>query len=237
MTPDVENDTNLIMPSAEELAARTIGFLAADGYTSSVMKLPRPLLNELGRRLVEPGAERSKIIDWLREEEIDTPERNLDRFAQRFREAYKVEWGKAADELLMAERAAAGDFDTVSYEQVTRNRAAALLAQKLVTTDVADLDLSDLQRITSVMSAIDHGRMEGAKLDLAERQADDRAAKLQADLDRMEVETEQKRQRLDDKVKALQSKIDELSKRSAKGQTIEPAVFQQIRDELMGVAA
>lgn len=225
------------MPAAEELAARTISFLAADGYTSSVMKLPRPLLNELGRRLVEPGAKRSKIIDWLREEEIDTPERNLDRFAQRFREAYKVEWGKAADELLMAERAAAGDFDRLSYERVTRNRGAVLIAQKLATTNVADLDIGDIQRITNVLSSMDHGDIEAAKLALQERQADDRATKLQAEVDRIKLETEQKKARIEERVKGLQARIDDLENRAKRGGSIDPTIFQQIREELTGVAA
>ncbi|MEM7626564.1 MAG: hypothetical protein AAF333_13290 [Planctomycetota bacterium] len=232
--PASEADAKLIMPSAEDLATRTIGFLAADGYTSSVMKLPRPLLNELGRRLVEPGAKRSDVIDWLRDEDVDTPDRNLYRFAQRFCEAYKVEWGKAADELLMAERAAAGDFDTVSYERVTRNRAATLLAQKLVTTEAAELDLTDLQRITAVMSAIDHGRIEEAKLGLAERQADDRAAKLQAEVEKLNLDLDQRRREIEQaKAAAEAAKKDVQGKIEAGSNSMDAADVIAILDRVM----
>jgi len=229
--------SNTMMPPAETMAAQAIGRLAADGYTSSLMRLARPLLNELGRRLVEPGSKRSDTIAWLEERGVEMPDRNVDRFAQRFRETYKkivIEWG---DKRLVAELSADPAFSADDLQRLIKNRTTWLFAQEVMAANPGDLDNGRASNILSLIIAADKAKLEQEKFALATRQASDRAAKLTAEVYRMQVETEQKRLRIDERVKALQTRIDDLSKRAERGQIIDPSVFQKIRDDLTGVAA
>lgn len=195
------------MPSSEELAVATIHRLAADGYTSSVMKLSRPVLNELGRRLVEPGAKRSDILAWLRDgkgvSNDDLPERNIDRFAQRFRELYKTVWGEAADKLLIAELQADPDFDTEQLQVLIKNRVTTIVAQEVMTSDPAELKTDRLNAALSMIIAADKGKLDRDKLALATRQAEDRARKLEADLELIKQRLEQAQRRFDAELKQL----------------------------------
>ena len=175
---DVAN-SKIVMPPLEDLAVQTIHRLSADGYTSSLMKLPKPLLNELGRLLAAPGADRPAILEWLNAK----PEGGLVkrtsfyRFDQRFREVLKqtiAEWGS---KLMLAELSSQPDFQVDELQRVIKNRVHMLVAQEVMTTTSPDdFDTSRLNAVLSMMMAADKGELEREKLVLAQGQAEHRAA-------------------------------------------------------------
>ena len=88
-SPETPGGGALEMPSAEDIAVQAIAELIADGYTSSVMKLKRPTLNELARRLIQPGEKiNDAACEWLTEKGHDLARSSVYRFAQRYREKF-----------------------------------------------------------------------------------------------------------------------------------------------------
>ena len=255
MTDLIDNPTPALIgvPPLEELAVATVHALAGDGYTSSVMKLSQPVLNELARRLVTPGNERIDTLDWLRNEKgiaaSQMRDYTLDRFFQRFREKFKGVQAEARNQAIIAQMAADPDFDNDDLQRFIKNKTIMVIAQEMAGATPEDIDTGRLKAVLSLISAADQGKLEVAKLALASEQADHRNAKLEADLalsvqqaDHRERElvsklnlAQQKLDGLPAKVKALQTRIDELSKDAQRGRKIDPAVFDRIRAELSGL--
>lgn len=227
----------LAMPPAEDIAVQAISALITDGYTSSVMKLSRPVLNELGRRLIKPGETvNDAAVEWLEAEGHTLKRSSIYRFAQRFREVYKRTWGSWANKLIVTRMAADPDFDVAQLQDLIKNRVTTIVAQEVMTSDPSELKTDRLFAHLSLIAAADKGRLERDKLELATRQAEDRAAKLEAEVGRIKQDQARKDNQIEERLKALRLRIDELSKRAQRGQSIDPSVFAKIRDELMGVA-
>ncbi len=196
MSTDAHNQTaatSAMMPAVEQLAAEAISRLVTDGYTSSLMKLARPTLNELARRLVTPGATTDSAIEWLDAEGHAQPKTNVYRFAQRFREVYKEVWGAWADKLILAQLAADPAFDGARLDDVIKNRVRTLIAQEVMTSSPADLDTGRLNAALSLVFAADKGKLEREKLLLSQAQAEHRAMKLEAEVEKLRIENEQRR--------------------------------------------
>ncbi len=208
---DVANP-KISMPANEDLAVQTIQHLIAEPYNSSVMKLPRPVLNELARRLLEPGVETAKVIEWLHTKKADLPERNVYRFAQRFREVFKIVWAGWADKMILAELSADPDFDTASYQRVIKHRVHHIIAQELMTSAPEDLDTARINMALSAVMAHDKGELEREKLLIAQGQAEHRAAKAEAETEKIKQGVALEKEQIKDRVKGLQTRIDELQK-------------------------
>lgn len=237
MTVDLEGVWS--MPPSEQIAAQTISRLASEGYTSQLMKLPRPTLNELARRLVTPGAKRADTLRWLNEEKSeDLPAGAVDdnafyRFAHRYGETFKRVWGEHSTSLLMAELSQDPRFRDANLRHFANNRVLQLVAQELLTAQTPD----DLD--TRRLNAIVHSLRTSEKLDLdSQKIAIDRdlayhkAAKLERQVAVLQTQVD----RLPERVKALQDRVDDLSKRSQKGERIPAELFASIREELAGLA-
>lgn len=73
-------------PQLAELADATLTRLIADGCHSTVMRLPMPVLRQLARRLLQPGATvQDAAVAWLDEQGCAIPKSNVYRFARTFR--------------------------------------------------------------------------------------------------------------------------------------------------------
>ncbi|MEM1445157.1 MAG: hypothetical protein AAGF84_03820 [Planctomycetota bacterium] len=238
MSPADGATTNAIaMPPAEQLAVDAVQRLINDGYTSSLMKLPRPTLNELGRRLVQPGETvNDAAVEYLGEEGHDVPKSNVYRFAQRFRETYALVWGEWANRLLLTQLQSDPDYDTEDLQRLIKNRVHTLVAQEVMTSSPDQLDNGRLANVISLITAADKGQLEREKLLIAQAQAEHRALKSEAEVERLRVETDLRERRIDEAVKALQTRFTELSKRAQSGQAIDPAEIQRLHDELAGVS-
>lgn len=235
MTTHVDQPAPRHRPSLEDLAVQTIGALVAEGYTSSVMKLSRPVLNELARRLVTPGISiDDAAVQWLEDEGQSIARTNVYRFVQYFRDKLAELVAKVESELLFAELAADPRFDSEAIRSFAGNRIHQLIGQTMATATTLD-ELGDkrLMLISSILGDFDRGKIEQEKLELARDDAERKQRETQSKLDL----AEQKISGVEDKIKALQSKLEELSKRAQRGKSIDPAIFEQIRNELMGVAA
>lgn len=229
---DVDN-TKITMPAMEALAVDTIDFLIAEPYISSVMKLPRPVLNELGRRLLEPGVETSKVIEWVHTKKADLPQRNIYRFALRFREAYKTVWASWADKVLLAELAANEDFQVDDYQRLIKNRVTTLIAQEVMTSSPTDLDTSRLNAVLSLITAADKGQLEREKLLIMQGQAEHRAAKLLEEVEKLRLENEQRKAAIKAQAKAAQQAVEEAAE-AAKSGASGDEVVKRVR-ELLGM--
>ncbi|MEM6258020.1 MAG: hypothetical protein AAGI37_06865 [Planctomycetota bacterium] len=212
---DVAN-TKLAMPPMEDLAVETIQRLIAKPYTSSVMKLSRPVLNELGRRLLEPGVETSRVIEWVHTKKADLPERNIYRFAQYFRETFKLVWAGWADKLLITELSSDPDYQVDDLQRLIKNRVTTLVAQEVMTSSPEDLDTSRLNTVLSMVTAADKGQLEREKLLLLQGQAEHRAAKAEAETEKLRMDIEARKREhqrsIEDAKKTVQSKVESGSK-------------------------
>lgn len=218
------------MPAAETIAAQAIGRMVADGYSSSMMKLPRPTLNEFARRILTPGSTTREAIEWLEGTPSGgVPETNIYRWVQRFREIYKLLWGEYANKLLVNALASDPSFRGEDLQRLIKHRTQLLIAQQVMTSNPEDLDNGRLSNVLAMITAADKGELDRAKLELAREQAEARIAKLQSDIDARERKIEQT-------VNALQRRIEELSKRVRAGKAIPQSVFDELRSELLGLS-
>jgi len=227
------------MPPAEQLAAEAIGRLIGDGYTSSVLReLSRPKLNELGRRLVTPGTTvNDAAVQWLEDEGVHLPKSNVYRFAQRFREVYKLVWSTWADKMLMAQLSADPSFDDDDLGRLVKNSVTRLIAQEVATANPEDLDTARLNAMLSYVFARDKGALEREKLVMAQAEAEHKAAKLTADIERIRADANAKRARLNEQLKALRERLDDLETAAKAGRSIDPAIFSAIKDQLLSLTA
>ena len=209
-----------LMPSGETLAAEAITELIAEGYTSSLMKLPRPVLNELARQLVNDWPTSEVLEKWLLGKGHDVPDRNIRRFVRRFRETFKLVWGKHADAQIAAELAADPRFDAVGLRQVNRNRIQHIIAQKLLTTTPEDLDPKALATFIRGIRLEDVREHDTESLKLAAEQSAARVAKLKADLALSQREAERRETKLnadltllEQRSKLLQQQVEEAERK------------------------
>ncbi len=187
-------DTPSMMPPSEQLAAEAVARLITDGYVSSVMKLKRPLLNEVARRLVDPGTTVDSVIDWLAEDGHAIPKTNVYRFAQRFREVYKQVRATWAERLIMAQITSDPDFDTDRLVDIARNRLHQLITQELITAQSPE-DLTD-KRIGAIIRSLrlaDIRDRDEQSLAIARDLAEHRAAILQQQVEKLERQNESQR--------------------------------------------
>lgn len=221
------------MPSTEDMCARTIGWLVADGYANATMQLGRPMLNEVGRRLMEPAAVALSVLQWIEEQGHTLPQSIFYRFVHRFRETYKLIWTHHANELLAAAIVHDPQHTTEDLQRIARDRVAMIVAQAAMTTDAAELDLPRLQLILRSVEGADKHGIERAKLALAERQAEDRAEKLAAEVEALRL----KISGIPDAVASLAKRVDELATRTRRGESIPAELFAAMRDELSGLSS
>lgn len=194
------------MPPAEELAVMTISRLAAEGYASMLMKLPRPILNETARRLVTPGVGRADVFRWLAEEKGESFDQNtFYRFAQRFAECYRTVWGELASKLLLSQLAAQPGFDGAALQEFSRNRLQHLIAQELVTAQTpSELETKRIYAIVDSMRLIDQQQNATQKLAIARDLAQHRIAKLEADVEKLQRQQREAQAKFEAETKARQ---------------------------------
>jgi len=198
----------IAMPPAEELAVAAIQRLITEGYTSSVMKLKRATLNELGRRLIQPGETvNDAAVQWLEAGGYGLKKSSVYRFAQRFREVYKRIWGEWANKLIVAQMSADPNFNVAELQDLIKNRVTTLVAQEVMTCDPSELKTDRLNTALSLVIAADKGRLDRDKLDLARKQAEDRAAKLQAEVERLTLENDKRRRELQRAIEAAKKDV------------------------------
>lgn len=198
----------LEMPSAEDIAVQAIAELIAAGYTSSVMKLSRPTLNELARRLVQPGEKiNDAAVEWLELQGHALKRSSVYRFAQRYREKFKTVWAGWADKLVWMRKASDPNLKTDDLVDLIRNQTRVLIAREVMTSDVAELDTKRIGMYLKLVENAESAQLERAKLDLARRQAQDRAVKLEAEVERLTLENDRRRRELQRAIEAAKKDV------------------------------
>lgn len=225
----------ITMPSAEELAVETISRILASSYVSSICQLPRPILNEVARRYAE-GVPEIETLVWIGDQGHTVTKSSLNRFAQRLREQYKIVWSEWANRLLIAEMSADPSFDVAQLQTVIKNRVTTLVAQEVMTSSPQELDTNRLSAVLGMVAAADKGKIEREKLLLAQATAESRAIKSDAEVDKLRQAMRLEEARVAERVKALESRFDELSTTVQRGRQVDPSIFAAIRAELTGLA-
>lgn len=185
-----------IRPSAEDIAVETVSWLGIHNYASSVMKLDRPLLNEFGRLLITPGMQITDACKWLYSQGVTIPERNLYRFAQRFSEVAEVIKGEWEDRVVQSYLDGEVEAQGEELEDLIRNRHRRLMAQIAIRMNAADVDPRELQLLARTVEQIDGRAMDMAKLQLARETAEHRNAKLEAEVEKLQIGLEAERRRI-----------------------------------------
>lgn len=197
------------MPPCEQMAVQAVKHLVADGYVSSVMKLEKPLLNELARRLVDAGETvNDAAIDWLKEQGVNIAPTNVYRFAQRFREVYDDVVADWAGKLIFHELENDPSFSTDDLQRLIKNRTLHLIGQEMIsTTDPKAIDTKRLSAVLSSIRIADQRAVDAEKLALARDASELRATKLESDLKKTELQLQQIQQKLDQAAAKFEAEI------------------------------
>jgi len=226
------------MPARSELAREAVQRMDQLGLRSQLVALDSPTLIDLVLRLNDRNAKVTDAHKWLNEQlggtedEPVVDDNAVYRFADHARRLYGQVRAEHARRIARLTVAHATDDNIRSMTRVAQGRLVELTAEKLVEADSFD-DLG--KAANAAMFAVKFAQESDLSQSEHERKVRETEAKLELAETRKRT-LEQKLSELPDKVKALQSRIDELSKRVQKQEYIDPSVFQQIRDELAGLA-
>ncbi len=243
--PNPTPDPQLAMPSREAMVDEAIARLDTLGLRSQIVDLDTSTLRGLCLRLTDRKVTVAAAHQWLNRElgaDIDHGEQVVDdnavyRFASHFRRVYGQVRSEHAARLARLTVAHATDGNIRSMTRVAQARLVELMAARLVEADnLEDLGPGELKAVMLAVRFAQQAQQDADQLELARRQAEDRAAKLQADIDRIRADQRRQDARLHDRVKSLQQTIDDLSKRVERGQAIDPSLFASIRRELIDLA-
>ncbi|MCC6679265.1 MAG: hypothetical protein IT445_00030 [Phycisphaeraceae bacterium] len=225
---------NLQLPSPESLVEMAIARMDSVGVRA--IEIDKPTLVGLCLRLVDPAVKVKQAWQWLNTElggsddEQVVDDNVVYRFEKRFRPVYAQ---VLAEEVRRISRLAVQEF-AGNTDELNRGLLSERVAEMLL-DPTRQHRPGDLWKLSAIVRDAESGQLERDKLALATKQAEDRAAKLEADIEHMRAEQVRKDRRIDEQVKALQARIDELSKRAQRGDQIPPEVFSRIREELAGI--
>lgn len=231
--------TALRMPMREDLVRESIARYDVLTGTSKVLGLSEPDLLDAGLMLTDRALSTQKA--WTQfntglnatDDDPVVARSTWYRFAERFRSVFgqvRAEYAQRIARLTVTE---ATDDSIRSMTRLARHRLGELVAEKLVTTDDVDEVLKDLPKLAMALADAERAQIAGEKLELDRLNYERRLSETEAKLDL----AQQKLDGLPARVKALQQRIDELSKQSQRGQKIDPAVFERIHAELAGLDA
>lgn len=231
-----DEQQTISMPAKPAMVHETVKRFDAAGLRSQLLELDTVTLEALGLMLVDRESNVHQAYKWLNAELGGTDEEPLVdhkavyRFAAHFRRLYEQVRREHARRIarLRVQDATQGNVDQMAT--VLQHGLVEHLAEKIVSTDdVGDLSGRELGAMVSTLDGLTKAKHKEQELRLkaaeAERKAEQAAAELRI-----------KQQRIEDRVRSLQKRIDDLSTRTQKGESIDPAVFSQIREELAGLA-
>ena len=220
-TPNTTSGTDpkgaLAMPSRHELVAEAVARLDTLGLRSKVIDIDTATLQGLCLRLTDRTVTVADAHKWLNKElgadvEKGDPQVVDDnavyRFADHFRRIYGQVRREHANRLARLTVDHATDSNIQNMTRVARSRLAELTAEKLVGAD----DLDDLNR-RDIAAALDSVQMslkaeyDTARLDLARKQAEDRAVKLEAEVERLTLENDKRRSELQRSIEAAKKDV------------------------------
>lgn len=237
----------LVMPPREQLVAEAVARLDTAGVRSKALSFDTPTLRDLCLRLTDRKVTVKDAHAWLNKElgadlaagDTQLVDDNvLYRFADNFRRIYGQVRREHASRVARLTVDHATDGNIRNMTRVARNRLAEMTAERLVSADnLDDLGAAEINAALSAVQLSLRAEFDTAKLELDRRTAEQRAEKLEAEIEKIRGDQARKDSQIEERVKALQARIDELSKRAQSGKSIDPAVFARIRDELMGVTA
>lgn len=226
------------LPPAEQLAVESIAALLADGYTNSMMRLPRPVLNELGRRLVTLGTtDHEAAVEWLQDEGHPASKSAVYRFCQRYREVYKQVVGDWQARLVMAGLADEAGVDEGDLIGFNRRRVQHLIALELSSTQAEELDTDRMRAITAAIKAGSSHALDAERLQLDRDAAELRSAKLAAEIDRLRQDNEERQRRFDASMAKAKSDVEKKANESADGRIGKDDVLAIIDARSKGEAA
>lgn len=222
------------MPDRVALVRDTVRRLDTAGLRSSVLReVPDTMLEDLGLRLTDPRAEIREAAAWLEEQGVAASRAGVYRFASHFRRIYDQVRAEHARRLAQLTVDAPGTAAaTRALTAAGQHRIVELATAKLL--EISDWDELKGGDKNAVMLAVKFAQEAGVdadKLALARQDAETRAAKAEAEL----AVLRQRLDRLPDQVKALQKRLDSLSKAAKQGRPLDAKILAALREELLAL--
>lgn len=205
------------MPSKSELVTEAIARLDTQSVRSQALGLDAPTLHGLCLRLVDRDITVKQAHRWLNTE-LSAPEDGsadlvddnvVYRFAHNFRPIYeqvRVEHARRIARLT-AEHATAGNVETM--HRVAVSRMTELVTERLVEADnIEDLSSLELGAMLRTIEGQSMAQFKAQELALKAAEGERKAAKLEADLAKLNLEIEERRRKVEKAAAEAKAKVE-----------------------------
>lgn len=221
-------------------------FESASQRPGSVLELADDQLFEVGLLLSDPSL---SIADALRKtnETLGGAELSKSafyRFADRFKALLNQVTAEYAQRIARLTVDEATDSRIHEMTRISRFRLGELIAEKLVSTDNLDEVAKVLPKLATIVADAERGKRDDEKLELDrlnyERRLSETHARLEVAEQRvaqMQLDTERKQARIDERLTQLQTRFDGLKKRASRGEVITAAELEHANADLAAARA
>lgn len=250
MTEGVDHNST-IPTRSDRVREALLRFETCTKRPGTMLSLSQDTLFEIGLLLSDPKL--SMLDAWKQTNELLGPGEDggeavtrstFYRFGDRFKALLGQVTAEYAQRKIRLTVANATDDNIAKLNKLSRHRFAELLAEKLVDTD----DLDEIDRYMNKMAAFlgeaERARQADERLELDqlnyERRLSETRSKLELAEQRvaaMQIDTERKASRIDERLTALQTRLDGLKKRASRGEVITAAELAHADADLAAVRA
>ncbi len=233
-----QTQDNLRMPSREERVRQVVDRLDTMGLRSKLVELDTPTLVDLGMRLSDRTLTTADAHRWLNtelggdEENQVVDDNQVYRFAAHFKRIYSQVTSEHARRIVKLNVAHATDANIETMAKVAQHQLVELTTEKLIDAD--NLDDFTAQQFGLLLSSVGQQlktQHDTAKLALEARLADQRAAKLEAEVTRLRQRIEEDRREAEQQ-RAAQAKAIEEAQRAVDDGADSGAVVSKMREML-----
>ena len=231
------------MPSRSDLVAEALARFDTSPRKNSLLELDTVTLSDLGLRLTDRSSPAADAYRWLSTElggSEDSPAVSngaFYRFCEVFREMYDQVRAEHARQLARLNVDRATDGNITNMTRLARLRLVEMAAEELVAADGIDDVEKTVSKLAGVIADAEATQHRAGELDIKRRNLERQIEETEAKNAKLQQEYQLREQRIEERLKALQTQLDQLAKRARQGESIDPAIFDRIRDELTGVAA
>lgn len=231
------------MPARPVLVREAIARFDTAGLRSQLLKLDTVTLEALGALLADRKQTVADAVRWLEAElgeegEVGVNKNAVYRFSDHFRRLYGQVRGEHARRIarLSVEHATAGRVGAMA--RVAGARLVDLVTEKLLDTDdLEQLSGRELAGVIATLEGVSKADFKAQELALKTAEAEQRAQKLAAELDRIKLDLEQRRSRLHAAAGQAKAEADRKAQQSGHNSISREDVYRMIDQVMKGEAA
>ena len=233
-----EPQTNTLMPSRPHLVTEAIARLDTAGLRSQLLELDSATMHDLCMRLVDRTVSIRAAHTWLNAElggggdNQVVDDNAVYRFANHFRRLYDQVRAERARMAARARVLDTSDGDIKSMTRAAQQMVIEAVTERMLDQDTDELDIKELNAIALVVRRAQRSQAEAETVEIARQQAEQRAAKLEQEIEKLRTENRNKKHRVAEQVAQLEDQLNRLQKSIERGQKVDPKVFSGIRVNL-----